>query len=558
MNLKIRIYTLILLGFSLPLILVGQMVSAQSPKKVLILPFQIHAENDLSFLQKGIADMLSTRLANIAQLTPIVKEDTRRAVEDIEDPINPLTALTISEGLQADYVVYGSLTIFGSSISTDARFIDVHQKEPLVIFNQIGKSHDEVIGHINLFAGRIHETLTGQKTVTRQQTRSQPTVSDTHKHPETLLSEETLETPREGYVSPLIAPTAFDIWKSRRYKLKINGMAVGDVDGDGHNEIVFVGGHTIYINRYADNQFRGITKIEEKPFNKFIGVDVADINGNGKAEIFITNLPRTFGKLKSFVLEWNGAQFEKIAKEQNWYYRVLAMPERGKMLLGQRRGRVTEDVSEYMEKGIFKGGVYELAWENGMYEPVQRQKIPDWLNVYGFTYGDALNTGREMIVAFTRSEKISIVDGTGDEEWISIERFGGNPTFLEYTSEKQKTNREEHRKIDRYFLPQRIYVADLDKDGKNEVIAVKNFNSVGQTFTNVRKFKSGQIECLVWGRLGMNLKWATRKISGYISDYTIADLNNDGREELVFSVVAKKSGFMTDYKSYIVSLYPEE
>ena len=56
MKLKKRIQPLILLGFSLPLVLVGQVVWAQTPKKVLILPFQIHAENDLSFLQKGIAD----------------------------------------------------------------------------------------------------------------------------------------------------------------------------------------------------------------------------------------------------------------------------------------------------------------------------------------------------------------------------------------------------------------------------------------------------------------------------------------------------------------------
>jgi hypothetical protein len=490
-------------------------------------------------------------------LTPIGKEDTHRAVENIEDPINPLTALTISEELQADYVVYGSLTIFGSSISTDARFVDVHQKEAVVTFNQIGKSHDEVIGHINLFAGRIHETLTGQKTVTRQQIRTQPMVSDTHKHPETLLAEETRETPPAATVRSSIAPTAFDIWKSRRYKMKINGMAVGDVDGDGKNETVFVSKNTVYISRYADNYFRQIAKIEEKTYNKFIGVDVADINGNGNAEIFVTNLPRTLGKLKSFVLEWNGAQFSKIAKEENWYYRALDVPGRGKILLGQRRGRVTENISEYMGDNIFTGGVYELAWENGLYEPAQRQNLPNSLNVFGFTYGDALNTGQEMIVAFTQQETITIVDRKGNEEWVSQERFGGNPAFLEFTSEFQKSNRENKRKWDRYYLPQRIYVTDFDKDGRNEIVVVKNHNSRGAYLPNLRKFTSGQIECLVWDRLGMNLKWQTQKISGYISDYAIGDLNNDGREELVFSVVAKKGGILTDEKSYIVSWYPE-
>jgi hypothetical protein len=435
--------------------------------------------------------------------------------------------------------------------------VDVRQKEPLVIFNQIGKSHDEVIGHINRFAGRIHETLTGQKTVARQQIQSEPTAPDTQRHPETLLSEGTRETAPTATVQSSIAPTTFDIWKSRRYKMKINSMAVGDVDGDGNNEIVFVSRHTVYINRYADNHFRGVAKIEEKSHNNFIGVDVADINGNGKAEIFVTNLPRTLGRLKSFVLEWSGTQFSKIAKNENWYYRVLTIPGRDKMLLGQRRGRVTQNISEYMENNIFRGGIYELVWENGLYEPAQRQNLPKSLNVFGFTYGDALNTGQEMIVAFTKKENVSIVDRKGNEGWVSTERFGGNPSFLEFTSEKQKGNKDIDREWDRYFLPQRIHVADLDKDGRNEVVVVKNHNARGAYLPNTRKFTSGQIECLAWDRLAMNLKWQTQKISGYISDYTIGDLNNDGREELVFSVVAKKSGFLADEKSYIVSWYPE-
>ncbi|GAG74886.1 unnamed protein product, partial [marine sediment metagenome] len=48
-------------------------------------------------------------------------------------------------------------------------------------------------------------------------------------------------------------------------------------------------------------------------------------------------------------------------------------------------------------------------------------------------------------------------------------------------------------------------------------------------------------------------KWKTREISGHISDYTIADIDNDGRDELVFSVVSKTGSVLGEAKSYLVS-----
>ena len=37
--------------------------AAEAPKKIAILPFTMNADRDLSFLRKGIVDMLSSRLA---------------------------------------------------------------------------------------------------------------------------------------------------------------------------------------------------------------------------------------------------------------------------------------------------------------------------------------------------------------------------------------------------------------------------------------------------------------------------------------------------------------
>jgi len=219
---------------------------------------------------------------------------------------------------------------------------------------------------------------------------------------------------------------SFSVWKSRKFKSKINGIAIGDVDGDGRNETVFISEKTVHIYRYSDGKFAKIAEVKGKGDIPFISVDVADINKNGKAEIFITKLIRNAKKLKSFVLEWNGTEFKTIQDNSSWYYRVLIIPGRGsKILFGQKRGR--DDI-------FSREGIYELVWNNGRYESLPQQIIPKSINIYGFAYGDVLNNDRKMIVAFTKNDYLQILDQNGNEEWQSSERYGGSSTYFEIPS----------------------------------------------------------------------------------------------------------------------------
>ncbi|MGD9228974.1 MAG: hypothetical protein PVF26_20895, partial [Desulfobacterales bacterium] len=98
-----------------------------------------------------------------------------------------------------------------------------------------------------------------------------------------------------------------------------------------------------------------------------------------------------------------------------------------------------------------------------------------------------------------------------------------------------------------------IFVTDLDQDKKNEVIVVKNQDVSRGLFHRYRKYVGGHFEALVWDNVGLRRQWQTRQFSGYISDYDIGDLYNDGTDELVFAVLAKSAGPIADPKSYLVS-----
>ena len=290
--------------------------SADKISKVLILPFNIHSEKDLSFLQRGIGEMLSTRIAFENKVMIVGKEEAGIAAGKTDEKI----ALAAGEKAGADYVLFGSLTVFGESISTDAKFYDVQNKSQLVVINEFGSSQGDVIYHINVFAAKINETVFGRKTassqvpakeIAQQQPSSGEQSADSRKNPEeTWAKQSGTKMAYDEAFSGSGEPAAV-LWKSKKFETKLKGIAVGDVDGDGKTETVFVDDHKIFIYRQAAGKFEKIKEIAGKTYEFYKGIDVADINENKMAEIFVTAINDN-GRVISFVLEWDGKDFKKI------------------------------------------------------------------------------------------------------------------------------------------------------------------------------------------------------------------------------------------------------
>jgi len=544
------------------LVLIGS-VSAAEPARVLILPFNIHADKDLAYLKKGVADMLASRLALKDKVVVVDSADSSLKTEQIPATIDAAAALALGAKSGSDYVLFGSLTVFGNSISTDASFFDMRQKQPLLTFSEVGQAQGEVIAHINLLAVRIKDEVFGSKTPSTPppvaQSSPKPESGPTSRtHPEKLLDKEAGAGIMDSGDRPSSGEVIGTLWKTQTFKIEIKGFAIGDVDGDTNNEAVFISSKKIFIYRYVNRQFTKIAEIQgprpdsligigvESPDN-FIGVDVADINANGTAEIFVTSLSEN-NRLRSFVLEWNGTEFKTVTKEENWYYRAIKASKKGPPILLGQKGGYTD---------AFSGPVYALGWDNVRYGPEDKQSLPNWVRVYGLTYGDVLNEGQDSVLAIRKDDTLSILDKDGQEAWTSSETYGGSNIFL-LSPADMKAAKKEGRIIDPtafkgLYLQQRLFVTDLDKDKTNEVIVVKNHDASRGIFHRSRKFVNGHFEALVWDNVGLRSIWKTRKFSGYISDYAVGDLDNDGTDELVFAVMAASDSVISNPKSYIVA-----
>ncbi len=511
--------------------------------KVLILPFQIHSEKDLSFLKNGIQDMLTTRLTREGEMIPLGSEISLKAAEGISG-MEEKNLASLGKQYGASYVVFGSLTAIGERISTDARLLDVSQGRTKLNFNESGESGD-VISHIDRFASRVNDTLFGeQKAANPEAGKETDVTEESRKHPDSLWTGkiEAEEGSRPAAGLGEAAAQLGAVWKSRNFKTAIIGLALGDTDGDGRTELSFIDEKNVYVYRRSKDGFIKIAEIEGDSRDSLISVDAADINGNGKSEIFVSNLNRDSKTLRSFVLEWDGTRFSKTVSDARWYFRVIDVPKRSPMLMGQQRG----------VNKIFLAGVEELRWDGSQYTEAGVQALPGKVNVFAFNYGDVTNTGHDVTVSFTDDTYLRVADPEGKDDWKSPEPYGGSAIFLEYPMEGAASIGA-HKEQDHFYLPQRILITDIDNDGKNEVLVNRGKDAARKLFARLRLFNGGQIECLAWDSFGLYPKWMTRQISGYLSDYAVGDTDGDGKKELVFSVVAKTSSVLGDAKSYIAA-----
>ncbi len=526
------------------------------PVQVAVVPFKVNAEKDLSFLRDGIVDMLSSRLSWADKVTVVNRQKTQKALETVTGPLNEVKAREVGTKLGADFVLFGSLTVIGNSTSIDAKMVDVSgEKQTLSFFNQ-SQGMDQVIPSINLFASDINEkefgrVMPSQKAPASTQAQQAGTLqdqspSDTRAHPDKLIvggfaggdpQETQKAAPGSAFIATQMAQSqSAQFWKSRNIKNRVVGVALGDIDKDGKIETVMITDHSVETYRFDNNRFRKIKTIAERSHDYLIGVDVADINGNGYPEIFVTALNPSREFVRSFVLEFDGQAYMEIVKKSDLYFRVVNAPKRGRILLGQKQGI----------NSPFDDKIYELAWLNSEYDVAEPVMPPRRANVLGLAPGDALNDGTEVAVVFDKLDYLRIYDAKGGEIWKDGEHSGGTPRYFQLPNLGSKDT-ENHA-----YYPMRILIQDINNDGKNDVITAKNYRL--SEILSVRIFQNGEMEIRSWDGVGLAVLWRTRKLSGHISDFAIGDFDNDGKDELVATLVIKTGSVaMTTPKSALIA-----
>ena len=538
----------------------------QSPT-LAVIPLTVHAETDMNYLSRGTTEMLASRVAAGGGLIVLDTGAVQAALDRLGPPLNQATARAVGEALAADYVLTGSITRLGDQFSLDLTLLHLSGQTPPVSFFGQAPDINALIPAVNAIAEKTIKALqAGQAAPADVAPVENPTAVSTVGPAPSVTAALPVEAPSRalikpaaptgapadgpfqtpglpeaegGQASPFVVShqTAGDqggFWKSRDLAMEARGLAVADLDGDGKNEIVIVSADSLSVRRLENGQLVTLAEYETGTNERLLTVDAVDTDADGRAEIFVTGLKNTSQRLSSFVLSLSGKELQAIAERQNWYFRS---PAKG-LLAGQKRGL----------SDIFLPGVWRLERDGLDYVEREPIPVPASFSVFSFCPGDADNDGDRDLVILDNDDKLRIYENDKELLWQGGDCLGGSETRLvdDQTGGQQKLTG------DQFFLTQRVFVADINADGRNEVLTIYNKAVTGRLFQRLRRYNQASFVCLAWDGLGLSEVWHTTPVSGYASDVALADIDNDGQDEIAALIVASRGAFMTKPKSALI------
>jgi hypothetical protein len=287
-------------------------------------------------------------------------------------------------------------------------------------------------------------------------------------------------------------------------------FVLGDLDGDGVPEMVVSDGSRLRI--YRLNVLTPELLVEE-PLDhagrRQLAIDVADINGAGHPQIFVTAL--VSDQLDSYVLQWQNGALTRVAEHQPYYFRVLTPPGRPAVLVGQKRSITTP----------FYEHVMTLEWAGHDYREGEAVTLPKGVAIYDFAVTDFAHEGRGQLLYLDRDDRLVLVDLTGRVLGRSQESFGGVESFVEFRP--MTINQGVDQPPARARIPARLTVADLNGDGALEITMPQNV-PLTTRFERLKVYRYGQIHTLRWDGGQFKEQWSIPRVEGVIADIAVARL----------------------------------
>jgi TolB-like protein len=543
------------LSFMMLLMSSGSM--AGEKKTVAVLPFAVHSAENIDYVRQGIWDMLASRISVSDKIDAASKDTVLEALKKQGGKELALADVYgLGKKLNLDYVVWGSITKIGNSFSVDGQLVDIGTgKSSVGVFTQ-SQGMDDLIPKITDFAKRINAHILG--TVPPEFSQAAAPVAPVASAPSPATAQASRESQiisgmkagRKGTYTALINPDFITgtgpmdrklFWMSDKRPTEYRGMDIGDVNGDGLNETVLIDANTVYIYQKKGDAFTLLQTIKGSMGDNYIALDVADINQTGIKQIFVTNLRKD--SVDAFVYEYRDNKYVRIAAGLRWFLRVITTSAGTPVLLGQVKG---------IEQP-FDSDIYELIWSGGNYRQGKKQSIPRGLSIYGLTIDSLSEGGKDKIIALNQDDYLCIYEPTekplwqlqtlgGNDNllWKSDDNFGGSNLYVENV---ETSGVESYQK--NTFINSRILTYDLNRDGKREIVIVKNLSSSARLFQNVKLFTGAEVYNLSWDGLGLLENWRTRKINGYVADYQFKDIDNDGENEIVLALVLSTGPSLT-------------
>ena len=325
----------------------------------------------------------------------------------------------------------------------------------------------------------------------------------------------------QNYTQNNLAP----LWQSSALEGKILAFTAGDIMGNGQSNLILANeDNNIITYDLKDNKLNKISEFKFNPMFEIISLDNGDLNGNNKAEIFISYFDTAKEHFNTAVYE-----FEKETWAEKATIRGLV---KGIAPYNKERVLYTQNVNNMFGKSNFLNPAV-LVYKDGKYQAGDQLKIYKFDSIYGFNLAK-FDGNTEQVIYTQPSGKLRLQFDKKNSYINSPSgfNFASTPNRIKFNNEIFKF----YSSLALYKGEEGIIIAGLENEAKLGILS--------STFGY---YQSGKLVLLKWDGSSLQ-KYNTASFGGYTVDLFQGSLGNY-KEVLIVP-------FITTAGKTTVAIYP--
>lgn len=316
------------------------------------------------------------------------------------------------------------------------------------------------------------------------------------------------------------------IWMGPNLKGNPVGIATADFDNDGQMETAVAMEDHIQILRIQQGQLAQVDKVEFSGGLHALSLDSLDMDGNGSPELYLS--ANNGIEVRSIVIEYINGSYAITLSRIPWLLRVVDLPGRGPSLIGQLVDSAEEPFS--VPASALKREGDKLVKTDNITTPKD--------SFFSFAHLTD-NSDSQLLAYVSPSDYLNVATGQRLKQWESSDNYGGSEEFF--------YNRKEKHTDDL----QPIYIQKrLIKLPSGEVLVAQNEGT--RVLQRYRNFTKSNVTAFRWDGYSLVETWRTSRQNGYLADFTVADADNDGQDELVMAVKFSNKNILQKGRSTVV------
>jgi hypothetical protein len=297
----------------------------------------------------------------------------------------------------------------------------------------------------------------------------------------------------------ILVPT--ELWHSDQINSVAIGMALGDIEGNGKQDVVVAFRDHVEAFRWNGQALESIGKFESRGYSNYLAVDTADLEGSGHDRIFAASYNDGIKRFRTVVLEYSSGTLKEVGRTTG-VLRTLQHADGKRELLVQDLAMARE-FRVYPPSPLVKSG---KGYNEGAALKMGRTLNDDQL--FGFAWGDWDGDGVEDLAVLQSGESLYVY--FKNAKWSASERYGGTKADFMWGRE----------------IPGSIYprlVTYKPSTGGEQLLVPHNIDVSSIHLTHIKFFKDSEILDLAWNGREMSTLWKL-PISGVLADFGIGDV----------------------------------